>query len=257
MCSGDQDDQNIGSSEVLLDIISQKFSSKKELGKPVSEKLSKILIKLFLNDMEEEKFKTIKKKYRRPENCPSIVAPKVNSEIWNEILQASHRMTDINFRKTQLLNGSAAYTVTEACEKAVSRLDKYKQDLSIELFTRLVDSLSFIGKAAKHTNHLRRDILKSRLPAKMKQLTKNVSPESELLFGDDLNKRISQIKNTKSALAKSAFRPNQNNGRYNKNQALYNTTSNQKTDILPAGALLQGEGETSRGTTGTKLSKLW
>ena len=62
LCSGDQDDQNIGSSEVLLDIISQKFSSKKELGKPVSEKLSKILIKLFLNDMEEEKFKTIKKK---------------------------------------------------------------------------------------------------------------------------------------------------------------------------------------------------
>ena len=117
LCSGDQDDQNIGSSEVLLDIISQKFSSKKELGKPVSEKLSKILIKLFLNDMEEEKFKTINKKYRRPESCPAIVAPKVNSEIWNENLQASHRMTDVNLRKTQLLNVSAAYTVTEVFKK--------------------------------------------------------------------------------------------------------------------------------------------
>ena len=108
----------------------------------------------------------------------------------------------------------------------VSRLGKYKQDLSIELFTRLVDSLSFIGKATKHTNHLRRDVLKSRLPAKMKQLTKNVSPESELLFGDDLNKRISQIKNINSALAKSTFRPNKNNGRYNKNQTPYNTRNN-------------------------------
>ena len=117
LCSGDQDDQNIGSSEVLLDNISQKFSSKKELGKPVSKKLSKILIKLFLNDMEEEKFKTINKKYRRPESCPAIVAPKVNSEIWNENLQASHRMTDINLRKTQLLNVSAAYTVTEVFKK--------------------------------------------------------------------------------------------------------------------------------------------
>ena len=37
-------------------------------------------------------------------------------------------------------------------------------------------------------------------------------------------------------------------------------TSSQKTDTPPGRALLQGEGETSRattGTTGTKLSKLW
>ena len=220
-CSGDQDDPNIGSSEVLLDNISQEFSSKEELGKPVSDKF--------------------------------------NSEIWNENLQASHRMTDINLRKIQLLTVSAAYAVTQACEKVVSRLGKYKQDLSTELLTPLVDSLTFIGKATKDKNQLRRDILKSRLPAKMKQPNENVPAESELLFGDDLNKRISQINNTNSALAKPAFRPNQNSGRYNKNQAAYNTTSNQKTDIPPGGALLQEEGETSSATTittGTKLSKL-
>ena len=44
--------------------------------------------------MEDEKFKTINKMYRRPENCPAIVSLKVNSEIWNENLPASHRMTD-------------------------------------------------------------------------------------------------------------------------------------------------------------------
>ena len=116
LCSGDQDDPNIGSSEALLDNISQECSSKEELGKTVSRKLSKILNTLFLDDMEEEKFKTINRN-RRPENCPAIVAPKVNSEIWNENLQASNRMTNINIRKIQLLNVSAAYTVIEACEK--------------------------------------------------------------------------------------------------------------------------------------------
>ena len=135
LCSGGQDDTSIGSSEVLLDNISQEFSSKEQLGKPVSDKLSKIVNTLFLNDMEEEKFKTINKKYRRPENCSAIVAPKVNSEIWNENLQTSHRMTDINLRNIQLLNVSAAYAVIEACEKVVSRLGKYKQDLSMELLT--------------------------------------------------------------------------------------------------------------------------
>ena len=90
LCSGDQDDPNIGSTEVLLDNISQEFSSKEELGKPVSDKF--------------------------------------NNEIWDENLQASHRMTEINLRKIQLLNVLAAYAATEACEKVVSRLGKYKQD---------------------------------------------------------------------------------------------------------------------------------
>ena len=72
--------------------------------------------------------------------------------------------------------------VIEACEKVVSSLGKYKQDLSMELLTPPVDSLAFIGKATKDTNQLRRDILKSRLPAKIKQLTKYVPAESEPLY---------------------------------------------------------------------------
>ena len=91
-------------------------------------------------------------------------------------------MTDINLRKIQLLNVSAAYAVIEACEKVVSRLGKYKQDLSMELLTSPTDSLVYIEKATKDTNQLRRDILKSRLPAKMKQLAKNVPAKSEPLY---------------------------------------------------------------------------
>ena len=39
----------------------------------------------------------------------------------------------------------------------------------------------------------------------MKQLTKNVPAESELLFGDDQSKRVTQINDTNSALANSIF----------------------------------------------------
>ena len=60
--------------------------------------------------MEKEKFKMMNENYRRPENCPNVVAPKVNNEIWNENLQAAHKVTDINLRKIQLLNVSAAYS---------------------------------------------------------------------------------------------------------------------------------------------------
>ena len=81
----------------------------------------------------------------------------------------------------------------EACEKVVSRMRKYIQDLSKVLLTPVVGSLAFIRKATKDTNHLRRDILKSGLPAKLKYINMNVPAESKMLFRDDLNKRINQI----------------------------------------------------------------
>ena len=94
----------------------------------------------------------------------------------------------------------------------------------------------------------------------MKQLTRNVAAESELLFGDDLNKRISQINNANNALAKLTFTRASQNGRYNKNQVLCNTTSNNyqqsKNGYPHGGTLLQGEGETTKATTGTTETKL-
>ena len=72
-------------------------------------------------------------------------------------------------------------------------MSKYIQHLSKVLLTPVVGSLAFIRKATKDTNHLRRDILKSGLPAKLKHTTMNVPAESKMLFRDDLNKRINQI----------------------------------------------------------------
>ena len=98
----------------------------------------------------------------------------------------------------------------------------------------------------------------------MKQLTKNIPADSELLFGDVLNKRISQINNTNSALTKPALSDQIKTVGITKirypTTPLAIITSNQKTDIPYGGALLQGEEETNRettGTTGTKLSELW
>ena len=105
--------------EKLLDNISEEFSSKEELGTPVSEKLAKTVNSLFTSGMEEEKFKNFNKKYKRPENCLHLSAPKINSEIKNENFLTANHMTDISLCKIQLLNVSAAYAVTETCEKVI------------------------------------------------------------------------------------------------------------------------------------------
>ena len=98
-------------------------------------------------------------------------------------------MTDISLCKIQLLNVSAAYAITG-----------YKIDLSRELLTPLIDALTFLGQAASDTNQFRTDIIKPRLPGRMRQMAKIFPNGSEMLFGNDLNKRITLIINTSNAL---------------------------------------------------------
>ena len=64
-------------------------------------------------------------------------------------------MTDINLIKIQLLNFWAAYAVIKACERVVSRMGKYNDDLSRELLTPPVYSIAFIRKATKEKFQLK------------------------------------------------------------------------------------------------------
>ena len=73
-------------------------------------------------------------------------------------------------------------------------------DLSKELLTPVIDVLAFPEQPASDTYQFRRDIIMPRLPGRMRQLAKNIPNGSELLFGDDLNKSITQISNTSNAL---------------------------------------------------------
>ena len=133
-----------------------------------------------------------------------------------------------------MLNVSDPYALTEACEKVIRRLGKYKMDLK-ELLTPLIDPVAFLGLAASDTNQFRRDIIRPRMPGWMRKLAKSVPNGSELLFGDEPNKRIAQINNTNNALLTTpshtvSFKPARNQrGRHSncKNTTYHHQNSNQ------------------------------
>ena len=175
--------------EKLLDNRSEEFSAKEKLGTPCQQEISQNCGFSIYQQYARGKIKKLQKKYKRPENCSQLSAPKVNSEVRNENLLTPNRMTDISLCKIQLLNVSAAYAITG-----------YKIDLSRELLTPLIDALTFLGQAASDTNQFRTDIIKPRLPGRMRQMAKIFPNGSEMLFGNDLNKRITLIINTSNAL---------------------------------------------------------
>ena len=79
----------------------------------------------------------------------------------------------------------------------------------------LVDALALLGKATADMNQFRRNNLRSRLPSRLRPLATIVPPESQWLFGDDLNKRIAaQISRMNNTLSQS-FKSNNQQNRYN------------------------------------------
>ena len=68
------------------------------------------------------------------------------------------------------------------------------------MITPVIDAFALLGVVTAEINQFRRQQMKDRLLAKMQPLTKNVPPESEWLFGNDLSKRINQLNSMNTAL---------------------------------------------------------
>ena len=72
------------------------------------------------------------------------------------------------------------------------------------MITPVIDALALLGVVTAGNNQFKRKQMKDRLPAKMQPLAKNVPPESEWLFGNELSKRINQLNSTNTALIKTS-----------------------------------------------------
>ena len=125
---------------------------------------------MFIDNVDEKKFKALNKKYNVPENCPNMIYPKYNEEIWKNNLSSPYRINEMRRQSIQNLSVKATYAVTEACDKILYNMGKMKQDQSKELVSPLIDGLAFLGKVITDTNQFRRNNLKSRLLEKLKHL---------------------------------------------------------------------------------------
>ena len=159
---------------------------------------------MFIEKLDEEKLKKLVKTYNKPKNCPNMIIPKCNEEIWRgDILDTSRRSNDIVLQKIQMHTVKAACAMTDACDKIMKK--NLKSDQCREMITPVIDVLALLGVVTAEINQFRKEQMKDSLPAKMQPLTKNVPPESEGLFGNDLSKRINQLNSTNTALIKTSI----------------------------------------------------
>ena len=141
------------------------------------------------------------KKYQKSENCNKIRIPQCNPEIWKINLFSLQRSTDINLQKILLHLTKASYAIVNTCDELIVAEET---EGSNKLLTVPVDSAALLGLSKFELNALKRDLMKHKLPDRLKQLAKDVPSNSTHLFGDDIQKRINQIAPNNTPLQKSS-----------------------------------------------------
>ena len=128
---------------------------------------------MFIEKLVEKKLKKLVKTYNnKPENCPNMITPKRNEEIWrSDILNTSRRSNDIVLQKIQMHTVKAACIMTDACDKVMKF--NLKLDQCRGIITPVIDSLALLGVVTAEINQFSRvQQIKDGLPAKMQPLTK-------------------------------------------------------------------------------------
>lgn len=184
--------------ENLLSEIAQDYDTEATTSPSVSQKLAEIVNKRWMTKLEENKLKTKMEKYNRPENCEKLTVPRVNPEIWAKLNHTSHgsdlRMA--NLQKTLVRVGSA---LTQSTDVLLSQLGKYSSS-DTELSNKLgelvtyTDSLALLGHLNVELSLRRRELVKPHLNKEYSSLCSSLTPITGLLFGDDLQTQLNNIK---------------------------------------------------------------
>ena len=133
-------------------------------------------------------------KYSRPDNCEMIRVPRVNTPVW-ETLESHQRRNDVkitNIQKTcAAVGASLAYKLNMVCK------DQSSSDLDTSQIIRYVaDAMAMLVHINTDLSLLRRELMRPTLHADYRNLCNPDHPVTSLLFGDDLQKEMKDLKET-------------------------------------------------------------
>lgn len=128
--------------------------------------------------------KQLQLKYLPPSNCPILDVPKVNPVIWEKISPFTRISRDLKLTRVQklLTRGLTAYT------RSLS---------STHLTETQQDALALLSNANFELNSLRKEQIKPDMNPAYSHLCK--APVTKFLFGDDLGKRVKDLKEEQKA----------------------------------------------------------
>jgi len=188
--------------EKVVPALAAKFAVQADVGPELHDEIATSTKFLMNNKLEEKVLDETAAKYLPPANCVTLDAPKVNQTIWDN-LTATTRSRDLKLSRVQ---------------KSLTRgLTAFAQSLHPStLSDKQQDALALLANANYEMNALRKELIKPEMNSAYNHLCKASTPVTKHLFGDDLGKRVKDMKdeqraavgvvNTRKDLGRGRFR---------------------------------------------------
>ena len=128
----------------FLDDLEQFFEEKTTTGDKVSEKLSRIADSSLRGTVDEEKYKQLKEKYRRPENILNLQTPQVDPFIWKK-LDKIPKVRDVQIQRASAQISQCLVPVVRTLDilQSSSEVDKGQlRGLVTDTFKMMVSSIA-------------------------------------------------------------------------------------------------------------------
>lgn len=170
-----------------------KFAGPLEEGAPIDSELASSITYLLSNKLEEKQMTDTAQKYLRPSNCETLLVPKVNPVIWDN-LSLSSRNVDVKMQRCQ-----------KPLVKGITALIEAFKDRSAPLSEAEQDGIALLCNAVFELNIFRKELIKPELNKRYSHLCKPSVTPTQWLFGDDLQKTVKELDEQQKAVG--AIRP--------------------------------------------------
>ena len=174
-----------GNQPTEFDTILTELNPEKAHGPPICEKLAVLVNSLLKEGLSKDQL-AMKKEYLKPENCPMLEAPKVNTMLWGQLEQEPKNL-DLSLQKGQGHLMSSLYALLKVCNQLIDKAD------GKEMLTMLTHAVVLSLSANRQLNLSRRELLRPHLNKNYQALCNPAVPITTNLFGDDLNKQVDDL----------------------------------------------------------------
>jgi len=195
--------------ESVLAVLNSKVCED-DFGSSLNDEVASSVLKIHEREFSKELIEKLKNTHKTPLNCRCLRAPKVNSQLWNE-LPATIRANDVALQGIQQTISRGLIASSKVLEMLLMNSDKIPKETLDNLMRMEMDAVYCQAQADKEMSSRRRALIKPALNKPFSLICNKSSFGDEFLFGDTLEQDLKNAQST-SRVIKAGV--SQYSGRY-------------------------------------------
>ncbi len=185
-----------GMSDKLRAIMMKTFKRNENCGPKIDASLAEI-IETSLSTFATKEEMTNLDELLRPENCPTLVTPIATEDLWGKALKhKAIRNREFGLQKVQKLIMQAMIPIIQLSDKSIKDDGILTPEETVQTMSEVLQTLSF---AHTMVTYRRRQNIQPQLRYEYsQQLVSKANPPGPYLFGEDIQKKIKEMKEIES-----------------------------------------------------------